>query len=176
MLEQKIKDCIKEIPDFPKPGISFKDITPILSNPTLSSECLDALHTWAKKLQPDYIAGIESRGFMFGFALAQKLNIPFVPIRKPGKLPREAFSCSYNLEYGSATLELHKEDILPGSKVIIHDDLLATGGTIGAAIKLIEAADAKVVGVQFLVELEFLKGKQSVFPTCQSLATYTDLD
>src|SRR5690606_26027794 len=119
MLEQEIKDCIKEIPDFPRPGISFKDITPILSNPALRDKCLDAIAEWAQTLKPDAIAGIESRGFMFGFALAQRLNIPFVAIRKPGKLPREVYSCSYDLEYGSATLELHKEDIKPHSRVII---------------------------------------------------------
>lgn len=164
MLEQEIKDCIKEIPDFPRPGISFKDITPILSNPALRDKCLDAIAEWAQTLKPDAIAGIESRGFMFGFALAQRLNIPFVAIRKPGKLPREVYSCSYDLEYGSATLELHKEDIKPHSRVIIHDDLLATGGTVEAAIKLIEMAGATAVAAQFLVELSFLNGAQS-FPT-----------
>ncbi len=161
MLEQELRDCIKEIPDFPKPGISFKDITPILSNPDLCNRCVNAMVEWAKKLNPGVIAGVESRGFMFGFALAQKLNIPFVPIRKPGKLPREVFTCSYDLEYGSATLELHKEDIKPGTRVIIHDDLLATGGTVGAAIQLIESAGAKVVAAQFLVELSFLNGDQA---------------
>lgn len=161
MLEQELRDCIKEIPDFPKPGISFKDITPILSNPELCHKCVDAMAEWAKGLNPDIIAGVESRGFMFGFALAQKLNIPFVPIRKPGKLPRDVFSCSYNLEYGSATLELHKEDIKPNARVIVHDDLLATGGTVGAAIKLIESGGAKVIAAQFLVELSFLNGDTS---------------
>ncbi|WP_417612455.1 adenine phosphoribosyltransferase [Owenweeksia hongkongensis] len=158
MLEKELRDCIKEIPDFPKPGISFKDITPILSNPVLCRKCVEAMAEWAKGLNPDIIAGVESRGFMFGFALAQKLNIPFVPIRKPGKLPREVFSCSYDLEYGSATLELHKEDIKPGARVIVHDDLLATGGTVSAAIKLIESAGAEVIAAQFLVELSFLNG------------------
>ena len=158
MLEQELRDCIKEIPDFPKPGISFKDITPILSNPALCEKCVEAMVDWAKTLQPDVIAGVESRGFMFGFALAQKLGIPFVPIRKPGKLPREVYTCSYDLEYGTATLEIHKNDLKPGCRVIVHDDLLATGGTVGAAIKLITEAGATVVGAQFLVELSFLSG------------------
>lgn len=174
MLEQELKDCIKEIPDFPKPGISFKDITPILSNPDLCAQGVEALYEWAKPLTPDYIAGIESRGFMFGFALAQRLKIPFVPIRKPGKLPRDVHSRSYDLEYGSATLEIHKDDIKPNSRVIIHDDLLATGGTFGAAVSLIESTGAHVVGAQFLVELHFLKGRESFADTIaiQSLATY----
>lgn len=174
MLEQELRNCIKEIPDFPKPGISFKDITPILANPSLCHKCVQAMAEWAKVLNPDIIAGVESRGFMFGFAIAQKLNIPFVPIRKPGKLPREVYSCSYDLEYGAATLELHKEDIKPNARVIVHDDLLATGGTVGAAIQLIESAGAQVIGTQFLVELSFLNGGLSYGKEIEkhSLITY----
>lgn len=156
-LEQEIKSIIKEIPDFPKPGISFKDITPLLANTSIYNKILAELAKRAKLLQPDYIVGIESRGFLFGFALAMELGIPFAPLRKPGKLPREVFSTSYTLEYGEATLELHKGDLKPGSRVIIHDDLLATGGTAAAAIDLITKAECRTVGLQFLVELSFLK-------------------
>ena len=156
-LEQEIKSIIKEVPDFPKPGISFKDITPLLANTSIYNKILVELAKRAKLLQPDYIVGIESRGFLFGFALAMELGIPFAPLRKPGKLPREVFSTSYTLEYGEATLELHKGDLKPGSRVIIHDDLLATGGTASAAIDLITKAECRTVGLQFLVELSFLK-------------------
>ena len=155
MLSEKLKNSIQEIPDFPKPGISFKDITPILADAQLSKEVIESITEWAKPLRPDVIAGIESRGFMFGFALAQALGLPFIPIRKPGKLPRDVFSKSYNLEYGSATLELHREDLKPGQRVIIHDDLLATGGTAAAAAHLCKDAGAEVVALHFLVELSF---------------------
>lgn len=173
-LEQEIKNIIKEVPDFPKPGISFKDITPLLSEPYLYNKALQAMVEWANHLNPDYITGIESRGFLFGFALARELNIPFIPLRKPGKLPREVLSFDYSLEYGSATLELHKEDIKSNSRVIIHDDLLATGGTVAAAKKLIEAAGSHVIGMQFLVELSFLNARTH-FPkdfNIFSLCTY----
>ena len=173
-LAQEIKSIIKEVPDFPKPGISFKDITPLLASPDLYNQALDSLVKWAKTLAPDYITGIESRGFILGFAIARELGIPFIPMRKPGKLPREVFSFDYSLEYGTATLELHKEDLKPGSRVIIHDDLLATGGTMAAAQKLVEAAKCEVVGLQFLVELSFLNGRShfnSDIPI-QSLVSY----
>ena len=160
MLEQEIKDCIKEIPDFPRPGISFKDITPILSNPALRDKCLDAIAEWAQTLKPDAIAGIESRGFMFGFALAQRLNIPFVAIRKPGKLPREVYSCSYDLEYGSNSLSMHEDAVKPGQRVVIIDDLLATGGTMQATIELVEKLGGIVVGLAFLIELDDLNGRE----------------
>jgi adenine phosphoribosyltransferase len=160
MLSEKIIKAIAEIPDFPKPGISFKDITPILASPELSKELVENMARWARPLNPEYIVGIESRGFMLGFALAQKLDIGFIPVRKPGKLPREVYSQSYDLEYGSATVELHKEDIKPGARVIIHDDLLATGGTAEATAKLCSKAQAEVVGMHFIIELSFLKGRQ----------------
>ncbi len=145
--------------DFPKPGISFKDITPILQNPGLCAEILDQMMVHCQALEPDVIIGLESRGFMFGFALAQRLGIGFIPVRKPGKLPRDVYSERYELEYGSAILELHREDILPDSKVLIHDDLLATGGTAAAAASLVNKVGARLVGYDFLVELKFLNGK-----------------
>lgn len=159
MLPEKLKQLIAEIPDFPKSGISFKDITPLLADYQVSSEILESMVEWARPLKPDFIVGIESRGFILGFALAQKLGIGFIPIRKPGKLPREVFSEDYDLEYGSATLQIHKGDLKPGSRVIIHDDLLATGGTAEAAVKLCTKSEAKVVGLHFLVELSFLEGR-----------------
>ena len=173
-LEKELKTIIKEIPDFPKPGISFKDITPILAHPELYNRCLQAMKAWATTHRPDYIAGIESRGFIFGFTLARDLQLPFIPLRKPGKLPRDVYSHSYDLEYGSATLELHKDDIKPGSRVIIHDDLLATGGTANAAIQLISNAGSEVVGLQFLVELLSLDASKK-FPSAldiNSLVSY----
>ena len=158
LLGQRIKNHIEEVRDFPKPGISFKDITPVLRNPQLCREILDEMERNARMLEPDIIVGLESRGFMFGFALAQRLDIGFIPVRKPGKLPRDVYSESYDLEYGSAVLELHREDILPDSRVLIHDDLLATGGTAAAAASLINKVEAHLVGYDFLVELAFLNG------------------
>lgn len=157
--EQRIKNHIEEVRDFPKPGISFKDITPVLRNPGLCRDILDEMESVAGKLAPDIIVGLESRGFMFGFALAQRLDAGFIPVRKPGKLPRDVYSESYDLEYGSAVLELHQEDILPGSRVLIHDDLLATGGTAAAAASLIKKVGAELVGYDFLVEISYLNGR-----------------
>ncbi len=159
MLSEKLLKAIAEIPDFPKPGISFKDITPILASPSLSEELVSNMAKWALPLKPDYIIGIESRGFMLGFALAQKLGVGFIPIRKPGKLPRAVYSEDYDLEYGSATVQIHKDDLKPGANVIIHDDLLATGGTAEAAVKLCTKAGANIVGVHFIIELAFLNGR-----------------
>lgn len=159
LLGQRIKNHIEEVRDFPKPGISFKDITPVLRNPELCGEILDEMERNARILEPDIIVGLESRGFMFGFALAQRLEIGFIPVRKPGKLPRDVYSESYDLEYGSAVLELHREDILPDSRVLIHDDLLATGGTAAAAASLVKKVRANLVGYDFLVELAFLNGQ-----------------
>lgn len=158
MLAQRVKEAIAEVQDFPKPGISFKDITPILLNPALSRDVVSAFAQQAKALKADYIAGIDARGFLFGLAVAQELGIAFIPIRKKGKLPRPTFTESYQLEYGKASLTLHKNDIKPQARVLIHDDLLATGGTALAAKKLIEKAGAFVCGFQFVVELDFLKG------------------
>ena len=159
LLGQRIKNHIEEVLDFPKPGISFKDITPVLRNADLCRDILDQMEAAAQKLRPDLIIGLESRGFMLGFALAQRLDIGFIPVRKPGKLPRDVYSESYELEYGSATLELHREDLPRDSRILIHDDLLATGGTAAAAANLVQKAGAKLVGYDFLVELSFLNGR-----------------
>ena len=142
MIQDQIKQVIRDVPDFPKPGIVFKDITPILKNPALCNEITKALAQQLASLNIDVIAGIESRGFLFGLALAQQLGVPFVPIRKVGKLPYKTIQQSYNLEYGSATLEVHEDAFEPGQKVLIHDDLLATGGTVVAASALVQKLDA----------------------------------
>ncbi len=160
MLAEKIKHTIRDVADFPKPGIVFKDITPILKDPVLCKEIAQELAKQVKHLNIDVVAGIESRGFLFGLALAQQLNVPFVPIRKAGKLPYKTIRQSYNLEYGSATLEVHEDAFEPGQKVLIHDDLLATGGTVVAASKLVQQLEAEVTGYSFIISLDFLNGRE----------------
>lgn len=156
MDEQRLRNSIKEVPDFPKPGISFKDITPLLAEVDLYPKIIESLaKPWINKI--DIVVGIESRGFLFGMGLAQFLKVPFVPVRKVGKLPRSVISESYDLEYGSASIEVHSEDIPAESKVLIHDDLLATGGTALAASQLMKKANATTSGFSFIIELEFLK-------------------
>ena len=159
MLQEKIRAVIRDIPDFPQPGVVFKDITPILKDASLCRDIVDAFVQEMKDIKVDVIAGIESRGFLFGMMLANKLNIPFVPIRKQGKLPAKTISESYKLEYGQATIEIHDDAFLPGAKVLIHDDLLATGGTVVAAAKLVEKLGGTVVGFSFLINLKFLNGE-----------------
>lgn len=160
MLQNIIKQTLRDIHDFPKPGIVFKDITPVLKNPILCAEITQALANQLKGIKIDAVAGIESRGFLFGLALAQVLKVPFIPIRKMGKLPYKTIQQSYDLEYGSATLEIHEDAFLPGQQVLIHDDLLATGGTVVAASQLIEKLNAKVAAYSFLISLDFLNGKE----------------
>lgn len=162
MIETAIKASIRDIPDFPKPGILFKDITPILQDPELCTAVVEAFAEQLRNTEIDVIAGIESRGFLFGLMLANRLNIPFVPIRKKGKLPAKTLCQSYDLEYGSATIEMHEDAIKPGQKVLIHDDLLATGGTVEAASKLILQAGGALSGFAFLVSLDFLNGRQKL--------------
>lgn len=157
LLNEQAKALIQEVPDFPKPGILFKDITPIFTDPKVCQNI--TIHIAERFLDIDAIAGIESRGFFWGIGVAQLLNVPFIPIRKAGKLPRKTLSQSYELEYGSATLEIHEDAIRPDWNVLIHDDLLATGGTAEAAAKLINQS-GKTVGFSFIVELEFLKGRE----------------
>ncbi|WP_185211855.1 adenine phosphoribosyltransferase [Sphingobacterium mizutaii] len=157
MIEEQLKTYIRDIPDFPQPGIVFKDITPLLQQPEIVKL---AVQEFAKKLEGieiDVIAGIESRGFLFGFLLAQELNKPFVPIRKQGKLPFHTISESYKLEYGQATIEMHEDAIQQGTKVLMHDDLLATGGTVVAASKLVEKLGGVIIGYSFVISLDFLQ-------------------
>lgn len=159
MIAEKIKETIRDVHDFPKAGIVFKDITPILKDPQLCKEIARALAEQVVGLKVDAVAGIESRGFLFGLALAQELNVPFVPIRKVGKLPYKTIQQSYDLEYGSATLEVHEDAFSADQNVLIHDDLLATGGTVVAASALVEKLNAKVAGYSFLISLDFLNGR-----------------
>lgn len=154
------KDYIAIVEDFPIKGISFKDITPLLQNGEAFKAVTSNLADYAKKVGANVIVGPESRGFIFGCPVATKLGIGFVPIRKPGKLPREVVEKEYSLEYGTNTLAMHKDAIKPGDKVLIIDDLLATGGTINAAISLIESLGGEVVGCAFLVELTGLNGRK----------------
>ena len=161
-IEDKIKNVIRDVPNFPKEGIIFKDITPIMMDAQLSNEILDHLVELYKNESIDVIAGIESRGFLFGYPLAMRLGIPFILIRKKGKLPYEKISHSYDLEYGSATIEMHTDAIQSGQRVLIHDDLLATGGSAEAAAILVEKSGGKVASFNFLVSLDFLNGAEKL--------------
>ena len=155
-----LKKAIRDIPDFPKKGIIFKDITPVLQNPLLFKKAVDRLAEQFKDKNIDLVAAIESRGFILGAAIAYKLGIAFVPIRKEGKLPHETHSATYELEYGEDTLEMHRDAMGKGNRVLIIDDLLATGGTLGAVIELIKKTGAEIAGIAFLIELTFLKGRE----------------
>ncbi len=160
MIEDKLKATIRDIPDFPKPGILFKDITPILLQPKL---CRDIVNEFIRRMNGipvDAIVGVESRGFFFALLLSEQLNVPFIPVRKPGKLPYKTISHSYNLEYGSATIEMHIDAIKPGWNVLVHDDLLATGGTAGAAAELVKMQGGNVSAFAFIVGLNFLNGEE----------------
>ena len=157
---KKIEDYVRSIPDFPEPGIIFRDITSVLQDADGLQLAIDSMQDCLKDTDVDVIVGTESRGFIFGVPIAYNLHKPFVPIRKKGKLPRETVSVSYDLEYGSAEIEMHKDSIKPGQKVVIVDDLIATGGTIEAAIKLVEQLGGEVVKVVFLMELAGLKGRE----------------
>src|ERR1700742_4444629 len=160
MIEQQIKSAVRDIPDFPKPGIVFKDITPILKDPVLCEKVVDAFIEQLKGIRIDVVAGVESRGFLFGLALATKLGLPFIPIRKAGKLPYTIKQKAYKLEYGTATIEMHTDAIEKGQRVLLHDDLLATGGTVMAASELIQELGGEIAGFSFVVELGFLNGHE----------------
>ena len=160
MIENKIDAVIREVPNFPKEGIDFKDITSLLLDSDLSSDIIDSFLTKLEGIHIDAIVGVESRGFLFGFLLANKMGVPFIPIRKVGKLPGDTLSCKYELEYGVAEVEVHKHDIKEGWNVLVHDDLLATGGTASAAAELMNQLHANVVGFAFVVSLDFLNGRE----------------
>lgn len=162
MTKEAIENAIRDIKDFPKPGIVFKDITPLLHDGKLFSEYISILENRYRKLKPDYIVVIESRGFIFGSPLADRLKCGIVPIRKKGKLPHKTIEASYSLEYGTATVEIHQDALKKGDKIVLIDDLLATGGTAAASIQLVNKLDAEIVGIEFLIELEFLKGKEKI--------------
>lgn len=158
----RIKAAVRDIPDFPKPGIIFKDITTVLRDPALLVECVDYFYQYVVAQKVQYVAGIESRGFILGAPLAYKLGVGFVPIRKMGKLPGLVERHEYDLEYGSDCIEIHADAIEPGAKVVLIDDLLATGGTAAAAVTLLGKLDAKVTDILFMIELEFLKGREKL--------------
>lgn len=161
-MKTDLKQYIRNVHDFPKKGIVFRDITTLLKNPTALKEAIEQLYESTKGLKIDKVVGIESRGFIFGAMLAEKLNVGFVPLRKPGKLPAETEKEFYDLEYGKDSIEIHKDAISKGERVLVHDDLLATGGTAKAAINLVEKLGGEVVQVLFLVELSFLKGREKL--------------
>lgn len=161
-IKNEINKAIRNIPDFPVKGVMFKDITPLLSNINLYNKTIDTIVNQYKNKNITKVAGLESRGFIFGISVAQKLNIPFVPIRKKGKLPYKTVSTTYDLEYGSATIEMHIDAVNENDNVLIVDDLLATGGTACAAIDLIKKLKANVAGCAFVIELTFLNGKNKL--------------
>lgn len=160
MAELLAARLVRDIPNFPEPGIIFKDITPVLKHPQALKEVVDLMTEHARQLKPDLVAGIESRGFVFGLPIAINLGLGFVPVRKLGKLPGEKISEEYALEYGTNTVEMHTDAVEPGQRVVVVDDLLATGGTASAAARLIERLGGTVAGFTFLVELTFLDGRK----------------
>lgn len=174
MIKDKLEKIIRNIPDFPKAGINFKDITPLLLDTEISHDIIDGFISKLNSIEIDAIVGIESRGFLFGFLLANKMGIPFIPARKVGKLPGETVSYKYDLEYGSAELEIHRKDIKKNWKVLIHDDLLATGGTANATACLIDKLEAKVVGFTFIVNLSFLNGEELLLKHSNNVISLID--
>ena len=171
-LEERIKHAMIDVHDFPTPGIVFKDITPLFQDPSLLNDLVDAMAEACKDQRIEAIVGLESRGFLLAVPLSMRLGIPFIMVRKKGKLPRECHSVSYDLEYGSSTIEMHKDALPAGSRVLIHDDVLATGGTAEAAAKLVQQAGAEVAMFQFIVELTFLKGMDRMLPYTNSVTTF----
>lgn len=157
-----LKRSIRDIPDFPKPGIIFKDLTPLLKEPKTFALVLDTLTSKCAELKPDVISGIEARGFILAPVVAYNLGIPFVPIRKPGKLPYKVQKMEYALEYGTDSVEVHADAVNKGDRIVIIDDLLATGGTAGAAHKLLTTLGGSVIGIGFIIELAFLSGREKL--------------
>ena len=170
---KRLEDYVRSIPDFPEPGIIFRDVTSILQHPDGLKLSIDGLLNILKDVDCDVIVGTESRGFIFGMPVAYELHKSFVPVRKKGKLPCETIEAEYDLEYGSAVIEIHKDAILPGQKVVIIDDLIATGGTIEAAAKLVEQLGGEVVKICFVMELAGLEGRKKLEKyDVESLITY----
>jgi adenine phosphoribosyltransferase len=170
-----LRSHIRDIPDFPKPGIVFKDITPLLLDPRALSAAVGGLAEWAQPLEIDLVVAAEARGFILGAALARELGAGFVPARKPGKLPHDTVSAEYVLEYGVDALEMHADALAHGTRVLLHDDLLATGGTARALAELVERAGGRIAGCGFLVELSFLGGREKLEPyDVHTLVSYSD--
>ena len=174
MIQDRLDRIIRTVPNFPKDGIDFKDITPLLLSPVISNDIVDEIINRLSDIEIDAVVGVESRGFLFGFLIANKLDIPFIPIRKSGKLPGETIKYKYDLEYGSSEVEIHKNDVQKGWNVLIHDDLLATGGTAVAAAELINKLGAHVVGFAFLVNLQFLNGKERLLDYSNNIISLKD--
>ena len=169
----EIGTLIRGIPDFPKPGILFRDITPLLADSEGLAAAVDQLERWARERAPDVVVGIESRGFIFGVPLALRLGVGFVPLRKPGKLPAETVRETYELEYGTDSLEIHADALASGQRVLIVDDLLATGGTAAAAARLVRRVGGQVEGLLFVIELAALEGRRLLEgETVHSLLSY----
>ncbi len=175
MLSERIQAHIRDIQNFPFEGIVFKDLTPVLKSPSLCREIAEAISEQLRPLKPDALVCIESRGFWFGLMVASNLNIPMIPVRKEGKLPYKTISENYKLEYGHAKLEMHIDAIQPGWQVVIHDDLLATGGTAEAVAKLVRKQGSAVIGFSFVVELSYLEGRkvlEAYSSHVQTITTY----
>ena len=164
-VSDKIRQTIRDVHDYPKPGILFKDITPLLADPILTREIVSQMKFEFMNKKIDAIAAVEARGFIFGSVLAHELNCAFIPVRKAGRLPYKKVSQSYALEYGTAAIEIHEDAIKPGSRVLVHDDLLATGGTAGAAGSIVRSMNGVVAGFSFLINLSFLPGQQNLMDT-----------
>lgn len=160
MLSSKIQSTVRNVPDFPKKGINFKDITPLFKDSSLVTEMAEVIASQFKNQDINVVAGIESRGFLLGTMIASILKVPFVPIRKKGKLPYKTISEKYELEYGTAEIEMHIDAVESGDRVLVHDDLLATGGTAAATARLIEKAGGRVEGFSFIISLDFLEGRK----------------
>lgn len=175
-ITDSIKSLVRDVPDFPRPGILFKDITPVLANPAIREEVVQVIAARFADQRLTAVAGIEARGFILGSLIAQELKLPFVPIRKSGKLPYKSIREEYSLEYGAAAIEVHEDSLSSSDRVLIHDDLLATGGTAAAAGKLVRRLGADVVGFSFLINLSFLPGERILRDTFGiepfSVATY----
>jgi adenine phosphoribosyltransferase len=168
-----LKSMVREVPDFPKPGIGFKDITPLLVDPAALQQSVTVLADWSRERDPDLILGAEARGFWLGAAIACEVGCGFVPARRPGKLPPDTVSAKYMLEYGENALEVNSHTISEGARVIIHDDVLATGGTVEAIAGLVESLGGQVVGINFVIELGFLDGRAKLSEyDLYSLITY----
>jgi adenine phosphoribosyltransferase len=172
-LDSRLRSLIREIPDFPRPGVGFKDITPLLADPTALAHGVRGLAEYARPLEVDCVVAAEARGFLLGPALALELGAGFVLARKPGKLPYDTVSAEYLLEYGAGQLEVHTDALSAGKRVLVHDDLLATGGTAAALCELVEQLGGEVVGCGFLIELAFLNGRERLAPReAHALLTY----
>lgn len=170
----RLRAAVRDVPDFPQPGILFKDITPVLADPALLREAVGGMAEAFAGQQIDKVVGIDARGFIFGALLAERLGAGFVPVRKKGKLPWRTRGCEYDLEYGSNAVEMHLDALAPGERVVLADDLLATGGTAGAAMKLIAETGAELLGAAFFIELAFLKGRDRLADSApvHALLTY----